>query len=297
VSKDRGNERDLVARHQLARKEVVIESEVLGRGNFGVVYPGSYRNRAVAFKTSQDDSDTMSMPDELKVLAYLQQNPHPHIIHLIGIHLNPTGKMYLVVELCPLGNLREYLTTHGQHGPATVTAAIKLQGDDAIIGGQSTYAITQDQITDSDQGLGPELMLTWSRQIADAMEFMSSRKVVHGDLAARNVLLKERAIIKLTDFGLSGKLYADVNYAYTPAKGKPLAFRWLPLEALTTGYSAASDVWSFGVTLWEIYNHASQPFSEYLSKDEYMKMLEEHRVKDWEVNLEKPVAASDDMYE
>ena len=96
-------------------------------------------------------------------------------------------------------------------------------------------------------------------QVADAMEFIASKGVVHKDLAARNVLLSSRMEVKLTDFGLSS--ISDESFTYQAAFQRRLPIRWMAPETLTERlFSEASDSWSFGVLVWEIFNNGKIPY-------------------------------------
>ena len=91
------------------------------------------------------------------------------------------------------------------------------------------------------------------------MEFLSSRSIYHGDLACRNILLTENLVAKISDFGLSRRLYdkqsSDVK------SDDDLPFRWSAIEVLNMqNYSLQSDIWSFGVVLWEIFQLGKEPF-------------------------------------
>lgn len=88
-------------------------------------------------------------------------------------------------------------------------------------------------------------LVCWSFQIARGMDYLSSRKVLHGDLAARNVLLCDHNVVKICDFGLAKNLYKSVHYR--KKSNTPMPFKWLALEAISDNcYSVYSDVWSFG---------------------------------------------------
>ena len=99
------------------------------------------------------------------------------------------------------------------------------------------------------------------------MDFLTQKGIYHGDLAARNILLTESLDAKISDFGLSRRIYADVirDRALDLRNGKmqlQLPFKWMPLEVLTR-YEVVpikSDVWSFGVTIWEIFSVGRQPY-------------------------------------
>jgi len=95
-------------------------------------------------------------------------------------------------------------------------------------------------------------MLLLGEQITSGMEYLASQRLVHGDLAARNVLVGAEALVKISDIGLGRHTYPHEYYALAGVK-TPLPVRWLPPESVFTGVvTSESDVWSLAVTLWEV---------------------------------------------
>ena len=167
---------------------------------------------------------------EAELMAKLHR--HPNLPHFYGIaEGGDEGTITLVMEYCPMGSLDVYLEEN--------TGEVELKDK-----------------------------LDMSRQLCNAMKELSSQSIIHCDLAARNVLLvstKPRFHVKVTDFGLSKE--SPETYYGSGVRDRPV--RWCPPEVLKKNkYSEKSDVWAFGVTLWEIYSDAdAMPFFT-LSSDE-----------------------------
>ncbi|XP_055298871.1 vascular endothelial growth factor receptor 1-like isoform X14 [Sitodiplosis mosellana] len=148
---------------------------------------------------------------------------------------------------------------------------------------QSDYKGPSRSVTTTD-------LLCWAFQVARGMEYLASRKVLHGDLAARNILLCDDNVVKICDFGLARSMYKTDNYR---KKGEaPLPFKWLALESISDQvFSTYSDVWSFGIVLWELFSLGKVPYPG-MDADQalYFKLKDGYR-------MEKPDFATQDIYD
>lgn len=126
--------------------------------------------------------------------------------------------------------------------------------------------------------------------MARGMDYLASRKVLHGDLAARNILLCDDNIVKICDFGLARSLYNNENYKKN--NETPLPFKWLALESLSDQvFSTYSDIWAFGVTMWEFFSLAQTPYPGIdPNRDLYLKLLNGYR-------MDKPKYANQRLYD
>jgi serine/threonine protein kinase len=188
------------------------------------------------------------LTSELKIMIHLGK--HLNIVNLLGAVTKNINKQELlvIVEFCCFGNLQEYLQKHRKSFENQI-----VDGEVVI---KPTYANVK-KATSSSYVLAPETLqvpiktadlISWSFQVANGMNYLSSRKIIHGDLAARNVLLCENNVVKICDFGLAKSLYK--NYTYQCKEGAKLPFRWLALETMIDRvFSIQSDVWSFGKNL------------------------------------------------
>ncbi|RXG60888.1 Vascular endothelial growth factor receptor 1, partial [Armadillidium vulgare] len=131
-------------------------------------------------------------------------------------------------------------------------------------------------------------LLCWAWQVANGMEYLTSRKVLHGDLAARNLLLASNNVVKICDFGLSREMYK--NYMYLKKSNEMMPIKWMAPEAIEQKiFSIQSDVWSYGVTLWEMFTLGNTPFPGFP-----LNHLGTALVKG--MRLEKPKYCNDQIY-
>ncbi|XP_077526040.1 uncharacterized protein LOC144137897 [Haemaphysalis longicornis] len=231
--------------------------ESIGRGAFGVVHRAQIWigkvQETVAVKTLRDGAtpeERRNLLREIELLKLVGQ--HPNVVSLRGYCT--TGRtVALVVEYCPLGDLRAYLvrTRYAQLGRETHGSEVTGSGSPTSI----------DSGLPEDFGYPPSLphLLSLTRQVAQGMEFLSSKRVVHRDLAARNVLMMNEQLVKIADLGLSRDMYQEGVYRKQGAERLPI--RWMAPESLShMTYTTMSDVWSFGVLMWETLSLGAVPY-------------------------------------
>uniref|UniRef100_A0A6P7GCK5 receptor protein-tyrosine kinase n=1 Tax=Diabrotica virgifera virgifera TaxID=50390 RepID=A0A6P7GCK5_DIAVI len=133
-------------------------------------------------------------------------------------------------------------------------------------------------------------LIAYAFQVARGMEYLASRKVLHGDLAARNILLSDENIVKICDFGLAKSMYKNDNYK--KRGDTPLPVKWMAIESIRDRvFSTQSDVWSYGIVLWELFSLGRTPYPG-MEADErlYHKLLDGYR-------LESPEYSPKEVYQ
>ncbi|XP_051919731.1 non-receptor tyrosine-protein kinase TNK1 isoform X2 [Hippocampus zosterae] len=212
----------------LIQDSELVLGERLGSGSFGVVKKGEWhtptgRVLPVAVKSlrSSMSRHAETLTDFLQEVTSMQSLDHPHIIRLYGVVLTQPLKM--VTELAPLGSLYDTLRSR-----------------------QYEYPLAR--------------LWLFACQIAAGMDYLETRRFIHRDLAARNVLLASKDMVKIGDFGLMRGLSHDADH-YVMSAHRRIPFAWCAPESLRVGsFSHASDVWMYGVTLWEMFTYCEEPW-------------------------------------
>uniref|UniRef100_A0A8C3U051 Fibroblast growth factor receptor n=1 Tax=Catharus ustulatus TaxID=91951 RepID=A0A8C3U051_CATUS len=247
----------------------------LGEGCFGQVVMAEAigidkdkPNKAitVAVKMLKDDATDKDLSDLVSEMEMMKMiGKHKNIINLLGA-CTQDGPLYVLVEYASKGNLREYLR------------ARRPPGMDYSF---DTCKLPEEQLTFKD-------LVSCAYQVARGMEYLASQKCIHRDLAARNVLVTEDNVMKIADFGLARDVH-NIDYYKKTTNGR-LPVKWMAPEALFDRvYTHQSDVWSFGVLLWEIFTLGGSPYPG-IPVEELFKLLKEgHR-------MDKPANCTHDLY-
>uniref|UniRef100_A0A3B4AE65 Vascular endothelial growth factor receptor 3 n=1 Tax=Periophthalmus magnuspinnatus TaxID=409849 RepID=A0A3B4AE65_9GOBI len=294
--------------------------KVLGHGAFGKVMEASIYGisksnslNTVAVKMLKDGataSEHKALMSELKILIHIGN--HLNVVNLIGACTKPNGPLMVIVEYCKYGNLsnflrskREFFLPYRDRSPKTqsqVRRVIEAGRLEQKVQHTSPASLNASQNTTTPQcplkekiedlwktPLTIEDLICYSFQVARGMEFLASRKCIHRDLAARNILLSESNIVKICDFGLARDIYKDPDYVRKGNARLPL--KWMAPESIFDKvYTSQSDVWSFGVLLWEIFSLGASPYPGVQIDEDFCK-----RLKDG-VRMRAPETASPEIY-
>uniref|UniRef100_A0A6D2XXZ6 Fibroblast growth factor receptor n=1 Tax=Takifugu rubripes TaxID=31033 RepID=A0A6D2XXZ6_TAKRU len=220
----------------------------------------------VAVKMLKDDATEKELSDLVSEMEMMKMiGKHKNIINLLGA-CTQDGPLYVIVEYASKGNLREYLRARRPPG-------MEYSYDIA--------RVSDEQLTFKD-------LVSCTYQVARGMEYLASQKCIHRDLAARNVLVTESNIMKIADFGLARDVH-NIDYYKKTTNGR-LPVKWMAPEALFDRvYTHQSDVWSFGVLMWEIFTLGGSPYPG-IPVEELFKLLKEgHR-------MDKPGNCTNELY-
>ncbi|XP_034385907.1 tyrosine-protein kinase ZAP-70 isoform X1 [Cyclopterus lumpus] len=228
-----------VRRFNIQRSQLLIDEVELGSGNFGCVKKGVLKTESgqidVAIKVLKNDNEKLVREEMMREAEIMHQLDNPFIVRMLG--LCNAECLMLVMEMASAGPLNKFLSSNKD----TVTV-------ENIVG----------------------LM----HQVSMGMKYLEEKNFVHRDLAARNVLLVKQQFAKISDFGLSKALGADDNYYRARTAGKwPL--KWYAPECINFHkFSSKSDVWSFGVTMWEAFTYGGKPYKK-MKGPEVMRFIDD----------------------
>nr|XP_025970023.1 fibroblast growth factor receptor 1 isoform X3 [Dromaius novaehollandiae] len=261
-------------RWELPRDRLIL-GKPLGEGCFGqVVRAEAYgidRDQpdqavTVAVKMLKDNATDKDLADLISEMEMMKMiGKHKNIINLLGA-CTQDGPLYVIVEYASKGNLREYLQARRPPGMEYC---------------YNPARVPEEQLSFKD-------LVSCAYQVARGMEYLASKKCIHRDLAARNVLVTEDNVMKIADFGLARDIH-HIDYYKKTTNGR-LPVKWMAPEALFDRiYTHQSDVWSFGVLLWEIFTLGGSPYPG-VPVEELFKLLKEgHR-------MDKPSNCTNELY-
>ncbi|KAL3854022.1 hypothetical protein ACJMK2_013304 [Sinanodonta woodiana] len=233
--------------------EQICIQDVVGEGAFGQVFKGlmyADENREhftrIAVKVLKEGVSTEARDDFEREVEIMSAFEHDNILKLLGIVTPASGDTpYMIFEYMVHGDLAQLLR----------------RNDPSIAMSNSDFRLSKSNLIDI------------ATQIANGMTYLNSQHFVHRDLATRNCLVGEGLAVKISDFGMARDIYTCDYYRIGGSRMLPV--RWMSPESVKWGrFTTESDIWAFGVVLWEIHSYGRQPYYGH-SNEEVIRFLDE----------------------
>ncbi|XP_033114811.1 tyrosine-protein kinase ABL1-like isoform X2 [Anneissia japonica] len=234
---------------EIERTDIIMKNK-LGGGQYGEVYEAVWKKYTRTVAVKTLKEETMKVEEFMREAAVMKTIKHPNLVQLLGA-CTREPPFYIVTEFMQHGNLLDYLRDNDQ----TTLPAIAL--------------------------------LHMATQVASAMSYLEEVNFIHRDLAARNCLLGENHLVKVADFGLARIIQGEV---YTAQAGAKFPIKWTAPESLAYNkFSNKSDIWAFGILLWEIATYGASPYPGVELQHVYEKLEAGYR-------MERPEGCPGDVY-
>ncbi|XP_071860043.1 tyrosine-protein kinase transmembrane receptor Ror isoform X3 [Bombus fervidus] len=234
----------------ILQRESLVFLEDIGEGCFGKVYKGEScvgdSKEIVAIKVLKESASREAEEDFMREVDIMSTFGHRNILSLKGVVLREgNNSPWMVFEYMPYGDLAEVLRSNSRQFSRSTKPGLQ--------------PLTQES-------------LHWiTIQIAAGMTYLSGQRFVHRDLACRNCLVGSDLVVKIADFGMSRDVYTCDYYKIGGSRLLPV--RWMSPESVMYGrFTLESDVWSFGVVLWEVYSFGKQPYYGH-NNEEVVKLI------------------------
>uniref|UniRef100_A0AAY4BJ07 Tyrosine-protein kinase n=1 Tax=Denticeps clupeoides TaxID=299321 RepID=A0AAY4BJ07_9TELE len=235
---------------EMERTDITMKHK-LGGGQYGEVYEGVWKKYNLTVAVKTLKEDTMEVEEFLKEAAVMKEIKHPNLVQLLGV-CTREPPFYIITEFMTHGNLLDYLRECNRE---EVNAVV---------------------------------LLYMATQISSAMEYLEKKNFIHRDLAARNCLVGENHLVKVADFGLSRLIIGET---YTAHEGAKFPIKWTAPESLAYNkFSIKSDVWAFGVLLWEIATYGMSPYPGIDLSQVYQLLEKDYR-------MDRPEGCPEKVYE